>query len=534
MPLNAKAYKVQRIARGGDCRVLDLFAGCGGFSLGFTAAGFKLVGAVEKEPTAALTHARNFSPEDAWKTHGVARDITEITPTRLVRDLGLGEPSRAVDVVLAGPPCQSYARVGRAKLREIAKNPHAFLHDRRGKLYRRLIYYVRVLKPLVVIFENVLDVLNQAGENVVEQICGSLKDLRYESRYTILNAAHYGVPQMRERVFLVAFAKELGLTPIFPPPTHRWDLPPGYKSSRDVALKPIRLASGGGNGSRIRSDYYVEPPPAAKDLPHAVTAEQALGDLPIITEEMKAKIKRGARRFDKPLSCPPPANLSAFARQMREWDGFKAGPTVVDHVIRLLPRDYPIFSLMKPGDQYPEAYNIAERLLWPQKMAEQGLTDWDQCADGPNHDRYYELRSKVVPPYDPTKFIDKWRKMDPAEPARTLTAHLSQDCYTHIHYSSEQARTISVREAARLQSFPDGFQFEGAMNAAFRQIGNAVPPLLAKALANQVRAQLLSVAGRDAAAEPQPAIRTYAEPPRVLKDEQRPDLANGELKTIAE
>jgi DNA (cytosine-5)-methyltransferase 1 len=67
-------------------------------------------------------------------------------------------------------------------------------------------------------------------------------------------------------------------------------------------------------------------------------------------------------------------------------------------------------------------------------------------------------------------------------------AHLGKDSYSHIHYDSEQARTISVREAARLQSFPDGFAFCGTMNPAFRQIGNAVPPLMALALAKQIMA----------------------------------------------
>jgi DNA (cytosine-5)-methyltransferase 1 len=65
-------------------------------------------------------------------------------------------------------------------------------------------------------------------------------------------------------------------------------------------------------------------------------------------------------------------------------------------------------------------------------------------------------------------------------------AHLGKDSYSHIHYDGRQARTISVREAARLQSFPDGFSFCGTMNPAFRQIGNAVPPLLAQAIATQI------------------------------------------------
>src|SRR5207248_6889734 len=99
---------------------------------------------------------------------------------------------------------------------------------------------------------------------------------------------------------------------------------------------------------------------------------------------------------------------------------------------------------------------------------------------------YRRLRDSIVPPYDPAKFPNKWRKMEPDRPARTLMAHLGKDSYSHIHYDSKQARTISVREAARLQSFPDGFSFCGTMNPAFRQIGNAVPPLMAKAIATQM------------------------------------------------
>jgi DNA (cytosine-5)-methyltransferase 1 len=80
--------------------------------------------------------------------------------------------------------------------------------------------------------------------------------------------------------------------------------------------------------------------------------------------------------------------------------------------------------------------------------------------------------------------------MEANKPARTLMAHLGKDGYSHIHYDSAQARTISVREAARLQSFPDGFEFSGSMNPAFKQIGNAVPPLLAYALAKEIMQNL--------------------------------------------
>jgi DNA (cytosine-5)-methyltransferase 1 len=141
---------------------------------------------------------------------------------------------------------------------------------------------------------------------------------------------------------------------------------------------------------------------------------------------------------------------------------------------------------MNVGDQYPEAWKHAHDIL------EERLARLRKTGQGiPKVSSEYEkLHRQIVPPYDVNKFPNKWRKMWPDAPARTLMAHLGKDCYSHIHYDSRQARTISVREAARLQSFPDGFVFCGTMNPAFRQIGNAVPPLLAKALATTIAGTL--------------------------------------------
>jgi DNA (cytosine-5)-methyltransferase 1 len=168
---------------------------------------------------------------------------------------------------------------------------------------------------------------------------------------------------------------------------------------------------------------------------------------------------------------------------MRHWPGFESPGSISDHVIRSLPRDYKIFRAMQPGDQYPEAVAVAER-LFKEEAKRQRLSSQSQA--------YKALRKQFVPPYDPGKFPNKWRKMSASEPARTLMAHLGKDSYSHIHYDGQQARTISVREAARLQSFPDGFRFVGTMNPAFKQIGNAVPPLMAYALAQTIKAALLS------------------------------------------
>ena len=142
----------------------------------------------------------------------------------------------AVDVIIGGPPCQAFARVGRAKLREVASHPEAFLHDARSNLYLRYLHYVRQLQPLVVVMENVPDVLNYGGHNIPEEVCEVLNDLGYVCKYTLLNTAFYGVPQMRERMFLVALHREIRSGVSFPPPTHWIALPKGYEGSRQVAL----------------------------------------------------------------------------------------------------------------------------------------------------------------------------------------------------------------------------------------------------------------------------------------------------------
>lgn len=101
---------------------------------------------------------------------------------------------------------------------------------------------------------------------------------------------------------------------------------------------------------------------------------------------------------------------------------------------------------------------------------------------------------RIVAPYPVDKFVDKWRKLVPDAPSWTVPAHLAKDSYSHIHYDGEQARSISVREAARLQSFPDTFRFSGNLGECFKQIGNAVPSLLSWAIAER----LLETLGVDA------------------------------------
>lgn len=471
--------KIARLASGNRPRVLDLFAGCGGISLGFHSAGFEITAAIELDPDAAKSHGINF--HNSHPLHSKSRDITKIKPQQLADELDLGPISQAFDVIVGGPPCQAFARVGRSKLREIADHPEAFRHDERARLYCEYLEYVKASLPLVVLMENVPDMLNHGGHNIAEEVCETLSERGYVCGYTLLNSAYYGVPQMRERMFLIAVREELSGKVHFPKPTHLVNLPAGYGGSRAVALKLLEH-------SRLSEVpvSYIDPPDLGLCFKKAVTAYEALHDLPkIMARELleKKELKRGTRRFDAPIPYPRTSKISDYAKLMREWPGFEAGDVIFDHVIRYLPRDYDLFARMNPGDQYPEAYKHAVE-MFDEKIK---LLEKSGKVIRKNSAAWKQLWKETVPPYDVGKFPNKWRKMERDFPARTLMAHLGKDSYSHIHYDSNQARTISVREAARLQSFPDGFVFSGTMNPAFRQIGNAVPPLMAKAIAEEIK-----------------------------------------------
>jgi DNA (cytosine-5)-methyltransferase 1 len=149
---------------------------------------------------------------------------------------------------------------------------------------------------------------------------------------------------------------------------------------------------------------------------------------------------------------------------------------------------------MNVGDRYPAALAISKARFHDalEQLATQGKAP---MPDSPEH---RALERRFVPPYPEAIFMDKWRKLRPDQPAWTVPAHLSKDAYSHIHYDSDQARAISIREAARLQSFPDAFRFKGNMGERFRQVGNAVPPLVAWAIAST----LLQSLGLDGSPHP--------------------------------
>jgi DNA (cytosine-5)-methyltransferase 1 len=490
--------KIARLRGGNPPRFMDLFAGCGGITLGFATAGYELIASVESDPWAADSHGANFAAISHGK-HGEGhfrpRDITAETPASIFRDLGIRGPvDEQVDVLVGGPPCQAFARVGRAKLRHEAHRRDeddadiAFLVDGRVNLWQRYLHYVRETKPVALLMENVPDILNHGGKNVAETVSEHLRKEGYLVRYTLLNASWFGVPQIRERMFLIGVHKDLGGDIIFPSPTHHSVLPSGYEGTRATARKLIPEYDGG-RGEIEPSHRWMSDPSGSDGLPSTTTVKEAFADLPPIHALdllERGEISRGRKDPAEQVVYTSTLPTTPWSRLMREWPKFGTQDHTTGHVIRYLPRDYKIFRLMEEGWQYPEVWRFVEA-----KRQQLINRRWRSGENGAaDHTQMQEFMKQWTLPYDPEKFPNKWWKLCRDKPARTLMAHLGKDSYSHIHYDSVQARTISVREAARLQSFPDGFLLRGSMNPAFKQIGNAVPPLVAYAIAMAMRSIL--------------------------------------------
>ena len=152
---------------------------------------------------------------------------------------------------------------------------------------------------------------------------------------------------------------------------------------------------------------------------------QAIGDLPPITGLRDGTLRGGPRRFDTPCGYRR-GRPSAYAREMRHWPGCVApvdGPR--DHVIRYLPRDWPIFERMRPGDEYPAAHDIAEMLFQEQLKARRQAGQRVRKGTG----AWQDLRRSIVPPYRVDGFPNKWWKLHSDLPSRTLMAHLGKYAY---------------------------------------------------------------------------------------------------------
>lgn len=393
-------------------KVLDTFAGAGGFSLGFELAGCDVIGGIEIDSWASETFAHNH--KDAL---AITRDI------QLVGDDELREAfaDRRPDILLGGPPCQGFSLC-----RKNAGDPT----DPKNSMFVEFLRVAGALQPDYVIMENVPNIENartHGGEAVIEIIKRELRHLGYHVAHRVLEATDFGIPQMRKRLFVVASIHDLESP--FPRVTH------------SVQGDENDLFGG--------------------SLERCPTLWEAISDLPAL-----------AAGEGKEIQDYTQAPQNDYQRSLRENGGKVWNHTAMRHSPRMVER----FASMSCGQSVSD---VADHLR-PLKRNGHG-----------------EISEKV---YDQNN-----RRMHPDRPCHTIPASFYAN-FVHPH----QHRNFTPREGARLQSFPDRFVFKGKPTVVshkllaregrtdekhlcqYNQIGNAVPPLLAKAIADNLLAQIKS------------------------------------------
>ena len=374
----------------GDCRpvAVDLFSGVGGMSLGFEQAGFDVAAAVEIDPVHAAVHKRNFPG-----TAVVPRSVIGLA-AREIRSLCV-PGTRGVDVVFGGAPCQGFSLIGQ----------RAF-DDPRNALVREFVRLVAELDARCFVFENVKGLTVGPHRRFLEELIETFEDLGYRIRlpWRVLNAAHYGVPQDRERLFLIGAKRGVDL-PEYPSPTTR----------------PAGTADGG--------------------LPPGPSCADALGDLPDADDY--AELLDGDAVRTGNWGIP-----SAFARDLRCLDN--------------------------------DAWAFGHPRLWdPGELTASARTRHTEIS----RRRFSETVPGTVEP------ISRFFRLPGDGVSNTLRAGTdsARGAFTSprpIHY--ERSRCVTVREMARLHGFPDWFRFHSTKWHGGRQIGNAVPPPLARAVAARI------------------------------------------------
>lgn len=405
-------------------KVGDLFAGAGGLSLGFHLEGLRSVFFNEIDKDAAATFQSNF-PE----AKGFVGPIEKLSAAALLSEAGLVEGE--LDVLVGGPPCQGFSINAPARTSSDSRN-HLFKH------YVRLV--LEGLRPKFVVFENVPGLVSFEGGQTLRDVCKAFVKAGYQTTFRVLNACHYGVPQERWRLFIVA--NRLGIDFDFPFPTHYSLSRPNFSGGSTLTFRSA--VRGADDNLLFETVGRLRAP---------TTVGEAIADLPAIPS--------GGGVDEASYDGPPSSAFQAWAR--------KGSKRVMNHhCVDIAAVNHARMRHVPPGGSWRD---IPEELL-PEGM---------KLARRSDHTRRYG-------------------RLDPTGVACTVMTKCDPHWGTVIHQT--QDRVISVREAARFQSFPDTFRFLGPKASQYRQVGNAVPPLLARALAKRIRRYLDALGGLEILSDP--------------------------------
>jgi DNA (cytosine-5)-methyltransferase 1 len=337
---------------------IDIFSGVGGMSIGAIMAGIDVKLAIDSDEMVAKTYAFNHP-----NTKVIQSDIKSILDSDFVH-------STPIDVLFGGPPCQGFSR-SNLKTRN--------LENTNNWLFKEFIRLATLWRPRWIVIENVRGLLETSKGHFLKEILKSLKNIDYKVEYKILNAVDFGVPQNRERLFIIGHPNHIKFH--FPPTIHK------TITVRDALLDLPQLP----NGNKIDIMEY-------RELPSSEYAE-------FLRNGMVKSSNHGVSRNEK----------------------------------KVIER----YGHIPQGGNWK---NIPLELM-------ENYKDISRCHTGIYH---------RINPDKPSVVIGNYRKNMIVHPV--------------------QHRGLSVREAARLQSFPDSFVFKGTLVSQQQQVGNAVPPLLSKAI----------------------------------------------------
>lgn len=494
----------------GNFGIIDLFAGPGGLGEGFSAAGretatrMKIHLSIEKEATEVRTlrlraFLRGFEdglPKEFYTALNAGEplpDWSELYPARWAeacreaRQMELGQPDTFDEIaeildrtredhngntiLIGGPPCQAYSLAGRSRNKGVSN--YIPEKDTRHYLYKEYVKILKRLRPAVFIMENVKGMLSSRvnGGEIFERVLDDLRnasdgytlvplaapreDDNFAARDFIVRAEEHGIPQARHRVFVVGIRNDL------PMPRGKDRLMPtvGEEERADVwsVLDSLPALRSGLSRQRDNAPSWRE-----AVLQHAERL--------IASKEVDADL----RRYLADLKRNGLANASERRRATISGDGHRMPSDLAKWLI-----DPALERVSGHETRAHIAEDLGRYLFVSAFGREHGrspkLSDFPQFLLPAHRNR------------DSGAFADRFRVQVGDRPSSTVTSHISKDGHYFIHPDPAQVRSLTVREAARLQTFPDNYVFCGTRTQQYHQVGNAVPPFLALRIARVIR-----------------------------------------------
>ncbi|MGJ0357338.1 DNA cytosine methyltransferase [Aliarcobacter butzleri] len=430
-------------------KVISLFSGAGGMDLGFIEAGFEIVWANDFDIDACNTYRKNI------KDHIVHGDITKIKSKKIIHDIFNGDYTKFlkekklkeesnfeldelkdddisyekanIDVIIGGFPCQGFS----------VANTKRSIEDERNFLYKEMLRVINDFKPKYFVAENVKGILSLHKGKVFDLIQKDFKKLGYNLEAKLLNSADYGVPQQRERVIILG--NRIGNKIIFPKKTHIHHDKYDGKGKKYVSTKDV-----------LHELYDLDT--VERNTDQRIKLNDKIIHNHIAYTNVDSKFWGRKHKIDQAEICD----------YLKEWRNKKG------------------ISTKKIDEYFGYAHTAGH---WFRKDNKSGSipkpSDWWKLKELLGFCDKYD--SKV------TEFVEKEIKFEQSlrianwdTPSDTITASTPE-----IHPNKH--RRLSVRECARIQTFPDTFIFTGSLSSQHRQVGNAVPPLLANQIAKEIK-----------------------------------------------